>query len=93
VAWSATVVAFAAAGQAVGVQLTWGQAALLAAGVSLATAIPAGLTPGGNGAGRLSLVGRASINEKRTKVRCLTLVLYSIGSPAQGRRFTSGARW
>ena len=42
VAWSATVVAFAAAGQAVGVELTWGQAALLAAGVSLATAIPAG---------------------------------------------------
>jgi len=41
-AWSATVVAFAAAGQAVGVELAWGQAALLAAGVSLATAIPAG---------------------------------------------------
>ncbi len=42
VAWGATVIGFAAAGQAVGVQLTWGQAALLAAGVSLATAIPAG---------------------------------------------------
>jgi len=41
-AWAATIVAFAAAGQAVGVELTWGQAALLAAGVSLVTAIPAG---------------------------------------------------
>ena len=41
-AWAATIVAFAAAGQAIGVGLTWGQAALLAAGVSLVTAIPAG---------------------------------------------------
>jgi len=41
-AWLATIVAFAAAGQAIGVELTWGQAALLAAGVSLVTAIPAG---------------------------------------------------
>jgi hypothetical protein len=41
-AWAATIVAFVAAGQAVGVELTWGQAALLAAGVSLVTAIPAG---------------------------------------------------
>ncbi|MFH1474477.1 MAG: lysylphosphatidylglycerol synthase transmembrane domain-containing protein, partial [Chloroflexota bacterium] len=42
VAWGATIVAFAAAGQAIGVELTWGQAALLAGGVSLVTAIPAG---------------------------------------------------
>jgi hypothetical protein len=41
-AWGATIVAFAAAGQAIGVELTWGQAALMAAGVSLVTAIPAG---------------------------------------------------
>jgi glycosyltransferase 2 family protein len=41
-AWAATIVAFAAAGQAIGVELTWGQAALMAAGVSLVTAIPAG---------------------------------------------------
>jgi glycosyltransferase 2 family protein len=41
-AWAATIVAFAMAGQAIGVELTWGQAALLAAGVSLVTAIPAG---------------------------------------------------
>jgi uncharacterized protein (TIRG00374 family) len=41
-AWAATILAFALAGQAIGVELTWGQAALLAAGVSLVTAIPAG---------------------------------------------------
>ena len=40
--WSFAVLAFAAAAQAVGVQPTMGQAALLAAGVNLATAIPAG---------------------------------------------------
>lgn len=41
-AWGATVVSFAAAGQAIGVELTTAQAALLASGVALATAIPAG---------------------------------------------------
>ena len=41
-AWGATVLAFAAAGQAIGIELTIGQAALLASGVALATAIPAG---------------------------------------------------
>jgi glycosyltransferase 2 family protein len=42
IAWGATVLAFAAAGQAIGVELTIGQASLLASGVALATAIPAG---------------------------------------------------
>jgi glycosyltransferase 2 family protein len=42
VAWGATLLAFAAAGQAIGVQLTIGQASLLAAGVALASAIPSG---------------------------------------------------
>jgi uncharacterized protein (TIRG00374 family) len=42
IAWSFTVLAVAAAGQAIGIQLTIGQAALLASGVALATAIPAG---------------------------------------------------
>src|SRR3954452_7947925 len=41
-AWGATVIAFAAAGQSLGVQMTTAQAALLAAGVALASAIPAG---------------------------------------------------
>jgi uncharacterized protein (TIRG00374 family) len=42
VAWGASILAFAAAGQAIGVQLTIGQAALMASGVALASAIPAG---------------------------------------------------
>jgi glycosyltransferase 2 family protein len=42
VAWGATLLAFAAAGQAVGIQLSIGQASLLAAGVALASAIPSG---------------------------------------------------
>jgi uncharacterized protein (TIRG00374 family) len=41
-AWGATVVAFAAAGQSLGLQLTTAEAALLASGVALASAIPAG---------------------------------------------------
>ncbi len=41
-AWGASVVAFAAAGQSLGVEMTMAQAALLAAGVALASAIPAG---------------------------------------------------
>lgn len=40
--WSCAVLAFAAAAQSVGVEPTMGQAALLAAGVNLATAVPAG---------------------------------------------------
>jgi glycosyltransferase 2 family protein len=39
--WSSTVLAFAAAAQAVGFEPTMGQAALLAAGTNLATAVPA----------------------------------------------------
>ena len=41
VSWSFTVLAFASAAQAVGVEPTIGQAALLAAGTNLATAVPA----------------------------------------------------
>jgi uncharacterized protein (TIRG00374 family) len=41
-AWGATVIAFAAAGQSLGIELTMAQASLLAAGVALASAIPAG---------------------------------------------------
>jgi glycosyltransferase 2 family protein len=42
VSWASAILAFAAAGQAIGVQLTIGQASLLASGVALASAIPAG---------------------------------------------------
>jgi hypothetical protein len=41
-AWGATLLAFAAAGQAIGIQLRIGDAALLASGVALAAAIPSG---------------------------------------------------
>ena len=52
--WSCTVLAFAAAAQAVGIEPTIGQAALLAAGTNLATAIPAG--PGYVGTWELATV-------------------------------------
>jgi uncharacterized protein (TIRG00374 family) len=41
-AWSASILSFAAAGQSIGLQLSMGQAALLVSGVALATAIPSG---------------------------------------------------
>jgi hypothetical protein len=41
-AWGATLLAFAAAGQAVGIELRIGEAALLSSGVALASAIPSG---------------------------------------------------
>jgi uncharacterized protein (TIRG00374 family) len=41
-AWSMSILAFAAVGQALGIQLSMGQAALIASGVALASAIPAG---------------------------------------------------
>jgi hypothetical protein len=41
-AWGTTIVAFAAAGQSIGVELTTAGATLLASGVALSTAIPAG---------------------------------------------------
>ncbi len=40
VAWGASILAMAAAGQAIGLHLTIGEAALLSSGVALATAIP-----------------------------------------------------
>jgi uncharacterized protein (TIRG00374 family) len=52
--WSLTVLAFAAAAQAVGIEPTMGQAALLAAGTNLATAIPA--APGYVGTFELAVV-------------------------------------
>jgi uncharacterized protein (TIRG00374 family) len=41
-AWSMSILAFAAIGQALGLQLSMGQAALIASGVALASAVPAG---------------------------------------------------
>jgi hypothetical protein len=42
VAWGSSVVAMAAAGQALGLELSTGEAALFASGIALATAIPSG---------------------------------------------------
>ncbi len=53
-AWAASLLAVAAAGQALGIELTIGEAALLSAGVALATAIPSG--PGYLGTFELAFV-------------------------------------
>ena len=57
-AWSASTLTFLAAGQAVGVQLTVAQAALITSGVALVTIIPSG--PGYVGTFELTVVGIAA---------------------------------
>jgi hypothetical protein len=86
--WSCTVLAFAAAAQAVGVQPTMAQAALLAAGTNLATAIPAG--PGYVGTFELAAITIAtSVGIDRDSafafallVHAATLIVTSIGGVA-----------
>ena len=83
--WSSTVLAFAAAAQAVGIEPTMGQAALLAAGTNLATAIPAG--PGYVGTFELAAVTiAASVGIAREPalafailVHATTLLMTSLG--------------
>jgi uncharacterized protein (TIRG00374 family) len=58
-AWGATLLAFAAAGQSIGIELTIGQASLLAAGVALAGAIPAGPASLGTFEAAAVLIGRS----------------------------------
>jgi glycosyltransferase 2 family protein len=58
VAWLASISTFLAAGQAVGVELTLAQAALLCSGVALVTIVPSG--PGYLGTFELTVVGIAS---------------------------------
>jgi uncharacterized protein (TIRG00374 family) len=85
VSWSFTVLAFAAAAQAVDVEPTMGQAALLAAGTNLATAIPAG--PGYVGTFELAAVTiAASVGIARAPalafavlVHVATLLITSVG--------------
>jgi uncharacterized membrane protein YbhN (UPF0104 family) len=57
-AWSASVTTFIAGGQAVGVELTLAQGALLSSGVALATIVPSG--PGYLGTFELTAVGIAT---------------------------------
>ena len=83
--WTCTVLAFAAAAQAVGVEPTIGQAALLAAGTNLATAIPAG--PGYVGTFELAVITIAgSVGIDKTSalafgllVHLATLLVTSVG--------------
>jgi glycosyltransferase 2 family protein len=56
-AWSASIITFLAAGQAVGIELTVAQGALLSSGVALATIVPSG--PGYLGTFELTAVGIA----------------------------------
>jgi uncharacterized protein (TIRG00374 family) len=58
-AWTASISTFLAAGQAVGLQLTVAQGALLASGVALATIVPSG--PGYLGTFELTAVGICSL--------------------------------
>jgi glycosyltransferase 2 family protein len=58
VAWAASILTFLAAGQAVGVELTVAQGALLTSGVALVTIVPSG--PGYLGTFELTVVGIAS---------------------------------
>ncbi len=57
VAWSASIATFLAAGQAVGIELSLAQGALLSSGVALATIVPSG--PGYLGTFELTAVGIA----------------------------------
>lgn len=93
--WSCTVLAFATAAQAVGIEPTIGQAALLAAGTNLATAIPA--APGYVGTFELATVTiAASVGIEPAPalafavlVHVATLALTSAGGAAA---FLAGAR-
>jgi len=85
VAWGCTVLAFLSVGQALGVQLTVGEGALLAAGTNLATAVPSG--PGYLGtfeyAGQMIAVAFALPSESGLALalltHALTLAVSSIG--------------
>jgi uncharacterized membrane protein YbhN (UPF0104 family) len=73
--WSFTVLAFAAAAQAVGIEPTIGQAALLAAGTNLATAIPA--APGYVGTFELATVTiAASVGIAKSSALAFAVLLH-----------------
>ncbi len=86
--WSCAVLGFAAAAQSVGIQPTMGQAALLAAGVNLATAVPA--APGYVGTFELAAVAiAASVGIEREPalafavlVHAFSLLITSLGGAA-----------
>jgi hypothetical protein len=87
-AWGCTVLAFLAVGQALGIELTVGEGALLAAGTNLATAVPSG--PGYLGtfeyAGQMIAVAfdlpSSSGLALAVLMHALTLVVSSVGGAA-----------
>jgi glycosyltransferase 2 family protein len=77
VAWAASLLAFAAAGQAIGLELTIGQAALFATGVALATAIPSG--PGYLGTFELAAVAvGAAVGISHDEAFALALLVHAM---------------
>jgi uncharacterized protein (TIRG00374 family) len=77
VSWSCAVLGFAAAAQSVGIEPTIGQAALLAAGVNLATAVPA--APGYVGTFELAAVTiAASVGIDRESALAFAVLLHAI---------------
>ena len=77
VSWSCAVLGFAAAAQSVGVEPTMGQAALLAAGVNLATAVPA--APGYVGTFELAAVTiAASVGIDRESALAFAVLLHAL---------------
>jgi uncharacterized protein (TIRG00374 family) len=77
VSWACAVLGFAVAAQSVGIQPTIGQAALLAAGVNLATAVPA--APGYVGTFELAAVTiAASVGIDRESALAFAVLLHAI---------------
>ena len=77
VSWSCAVLGFASAAQSVGVEPTIGQAALLAAGVNLATAVPA--APGYVGTFELAAVTiAASVGIDRESALAFAIILHAL---------------
>jgi len=75
--WSGTVLGFAAGLQAVGIELTIGQAALLAAGVNLATAVPS--APGYVGTFELAAVAIApSVGVPEAPALAMALLIHAV---------------
>ena len=74
--WSCAVLGFAAAAQSVGIEPTMGQAALLAAGVNLATAVPA--APGYVGTFELAAVAiAASVGIEREPALAFAVLVHA----------------
>jgi len=75
--WSCAVLGFAAAGQAVGLEPTIGQAALLSAGVNLATAVPS--APGYVGTFELAAIAiAASVGIPEAPALAMALLLHAV---------------